>query len=162
MTRCLSDDALERVEAELASVAERAHLAGCAACAARHRQIRGELALITGVLRDTPEPGTRPAPARRARWMPATVGLAAVAAALLIWVEVAVWRAVTPVPPTMQAQEVAAILADVSAALFSVSGDPSATTTPAAIAPAAITEDAALSLEVMARDLDQALTGGEP
>jgi hypothetical protein len=162
MTRCLSDDALERVEAELASVAERAHLAGCAACAARHRQIRGELALITGVLRDTPEPGTRPAPARRVRWMPATVGLAAVAAALLIWVEVAVWRAVTPVPPTMQAQEVAAILADVSAALFSVSGDPPTTTTPAAIAPAAIAEDAALSLEVMARELDQALTGGAP
>ena len=162
MTRCLSDDALERVEAELASVAERAHLAGCAACAARHRQIRGELALITGVLRDTPEPGTRPAPARRVRWMPATVGLAAVAAALLIWVEVAVWRAVTPVPPTMQAQEVAAILADVSAALFSVSGDPPATTTPAVIAPAVIAEDAALSLEVMARELDQALTGGAP
>jgi len=162
MTRCLSDDALERVEAELASVAELAHLAGCAACAARHRQIRGELALITGVLRDTPEPGTRPAPARRVRWMPATVGLAAIAAALLIWVEVAVWRAVTPVPPTMQAQEVAAILADVSAALFSVSGDPPATTTPAAIAPAVIAEDAALSLEVMARELDQALTGGAP
>ena len=162
MTRCLSDDALERVEAELASVAERAHLAGCAACAARHRQIRGELALITGVLRDTPEPGTRPAPARRMRWMPATVGLAAVAAALLIWVEVAVWRAVTPVPPTMQAQEVAAILADVSAALFSVSGDPPATTTPAAIAPAVIAEEAPLSLEVMARELDQALTGGAP
>ena len=162
MTRCLSDDALERVEAELASVAERAHLAGCAACAARHRQIRGELAVITGVLRDTPEPGTRPAPARRMRWMPATVGLAAVAAALLIWVEVAVWRAVTPVPPTMQAQEVAAILADVSAALFSVSGDPPATPTPAAIAPAAIAEDAPLSLEVMARELDQALTGGAP
>jgi hypothetical protein len=162
MTRCLSDDALERVEAELASVAERAHLAGCAACAARHRQIRGELAVITGVLRDTPEPGTRPAPARRVRWMPATMGLAAVAAALLIWVEVAVWRAVTPVPPTMQAQEVAAILADVSAALFSVSGDPPATTTPAAIAPAAIAEDSPLSLEVMARELDQALTGGAP
>jgi hypothetical protein len=152
MTRCLSDDALERVEAELASVAERAHLAGCAACAARHRQIRGDLALITGVLRDTPEPRTRPAPVRRVRWMPATVGLAAVAAALLIWVEVAVWRAVTPVPPTMQAQEVAAILADVSAALFSVSGDP----------PPATTDEPALSLEVMAQELDQALTGGEP
>ena len=162
MTRCLSDDALERVEAELASVAERAHLAGCAACAARHRQIRGELAVITGVLRDTPEPGTRPAPARRMRWMPATVGLAAVAAALLIWVEVAVWRAVTPVPPTMQAQEVAAILADVSAALFSVSGDPPATTTPAAATPGATTEEPALSIEVMAKELDQALTGGEP
>ena len=152
MSPCLSDDALERLEAELASVAERAHLAGCAACAARHRRIRGELALITSVLRDTREPRTRPALAPRRRWMPATVGLAAVAAALLIWVEVAVWRAVTPVPPTMQPHEVAAILADVSAALFSVSGDP----------PAASAEDPALSLEVMAQELDQALTGGEP
>jgi len=83
--------------------------------------------------------------------MPVTVGLAGVAAALLIWVEVAVWRAVAP-PPTMQPQEVAAILADVSAALFSVSGDP----------PAASAEDPALSLEVMAQELDHALTGGEP
>jgi hypothetical protein len=157
MSRCLSDDALERVEVDLASVAERAHLAGCAVCAARHRRIRGELALITGVLRDTPEPRTRPAPARRRRWLPTTVGLAGVAAALLIWVEVAVWRAVTPVPPTMQPQEVAAILADVSAALFSVSGDPSAATTPGAI-----TEDPAASLEMMAQEIDLALTGGEP
>ena len=152
MSRCLSDDALERVEADLASVAERAHLAGCAGCAARHRRIRSELALITGVLRDTPEPRTRPAPAPRRRFMPVTVGLAGVAAALLIWVEVAVWRAVTPVPPTMQPQEVAAILSDVSAALFSVSGDPP-------IAPA---EDPHPSIEVMAQELDRALTGGEP
>lgn len=150
MSPCLSDDTLERVEADLASVAERAHLAGCAGCAARHRRIRSELALITGVLRDTPEPRTRPAPARR-RFMPVTVGLAAVAAALLIWVEVAVWRAVTP-PPAMQPQEVATILADVSAALFSVSGDP----------PTTSGEDPALSLEAMAQELDQALTGGEP
>lgn len=151
MSRCLSDDALERDLAELASVAERAHLAGCAACATRHRRIRGELALITSVLRNTPEPRTRPAPVRRRRWMPAAVALAAVAAALLIWVEVAVWRAVTPVPPTMQPHEVAAILADVSAALFSVSGDP----------PGAAAEPH-LSLEVMAQELDHALTGGEP
>lgn len=157
MSPCLSDAALERVEAELASVAERAHLASCASCAVRHRQIRDELALITGVLRDTPEPGTRPALSRRRRWMPATVGLAAIAAALLIWVEVAVWRAVTPAPPTMQPQEVAAILADVSAALFSVSGDPAAATPPGAT-----TEDPAASLEMMAQELDQALTGGEP
>jgi hypothetical protein len=151
VSRCLSDEALERDLAELASVAERAHLAGCAACAARHRQIRGELALITGVLRDTPEPRTRPVPVRR-RWMPATVALAAAAAALLIWVEVAVWRAVTPVPPTMQPQEVAAILSEVSAALFSVSGDP----------PVAAAEDPHPTLEVMAQELDHALTGGEP
>jgi hypothetical protein len=152
VSRCLSDDALERHLAELTSVAERAHLAGCAACAARHRRMRSELALITTVLRDTPEPRTRPAPVRRPRWMPATVALGAVAAALLIWVEVAVWRAVTPVPPTMQPHEVAAILADVSAALFSVSGDP----------PVAGPEDPHVGLEVMAQELDHALTGGEP
>jgi hypothetical protein len=151
VSRCLSDDALERDLAELASLAERAHLAGCAACATRHRRIRGELVLITGVLRNTPEPRTRPAPVRRRRWMPATVALAAVAAALLIWVEVAVWRAVTPVPPTMQPHEVAAILADVSAALFSVSGDPSGAGA-----------EPHLSLEVMVQELDHALTGGEP
>lgn len=151
MSRCLSDEALERDLAELASVAERAHLAGCAACAARHREIRAELALITGVLRDTPEPRTRAIPAGR-RWMPATVALAAVAAALLIWVEVAVWRAVTPVPPTMQPQEVAAILSDVSAALFSMSGDP----------PIVHADEAHLSLEVMAQEVDRTLTGGDP
>jgi len=151
MSSCLSDNALERVEADLASVAERAHLAGCAGCAARHRRIRSELALITGVLRDTPEPRTRPAPARRRRFMPVTVGLAAIAAGLLIWVEVAVWRAVAP-PSTMQPQEVAAILADVSAALFSVSGDP----------PTTSVEAPALSLEMMAQELDHALTGGDP
>ena len=83
--------------------------------------------------------------------MPVTVGLAGVATALLIWVEVAVWRAVSP-PPTMQPQEVAAILADVSAALFSVSGDP----------PTTSGEDPALSLEMMAQELDHALTGGDP
>ncbi len=138
-------------------MAERAHLAGCAACAARHQRLRGELALITSVLRDTPEPRTPPIPARRRRWMPAAVGLAAVAAALLIWVEVAVWRAVTPVPPTMQPHEVAAILADVSAALFSLNGDPGTLTTPGAT-----TEYRATSLETMAQELDQALTGGEP
>lgn len=157
MSGCLSDDALERIEAELASVAERAHLASCSACLGRHRRIRTELALIAGVLRDTPEPGTRPLPARRRRWMPATVALAALAATLLIWVEVAVWRAVTPVPPTMQPQEMAAILADVSAALFSVSGDPATATTPGATA-----EDQIASLEMMAQELDEALTGGEP
>ena len=88
--------------------------------------------------------------------MPATVALAALAATLLIWVEVAVWRAVTPVPPTMQPQEVAAILADVSAALFSVSGDPATETTPGATA-----EDQIASLEMMAQELDEALTAVE-
>jgi len=149
MSSCLSDDALERVHADLGSIAERAHLAGCAACTGRSRRLRRDLDLITAVLRDTREPLTRVAPARR-RWMPAAIGLSTAALALLVWVEVAVWRAVTPVPPTMQPQEVAAILSDVSASLFSVTGDPAAG------------EEGPLSLEGMAREVDSTLTGDEP
>jgi hypothetical protein len=156
MSRCLSDDALARAHVELGSAAERAHLAGCAACAGRYRRLRRDLDLVTAVLRDTPEPEPRPIAAPR-RWLPAALGLSAAALALLVWVEVAVWRAVTPVPSTMQPQEVAAILADVSASLFSVSGDP-----PAGTATPAGPEDAPLSIDAMAREVDSALTGGEP
>jgi hypothetical protein len=151
MSSCLSDDALERVHADLGSIAERAHLAGCGACTGRSRRLRRDLDLITAVLRDTREPLTRIAPARR-RWLPAALGLSTAALALLVWVEVAVWRAVTPVPPTMQPQEVAAILSDVSASLFSVSGDP--------VPPTG--EEGPLSLEGMAREVDSTLTGDEP
>jgi hypothetical protein len=155
MSPCLSDDALDRVHADLGSIAERAHLAGCAACTGRSRQLRRDLDLITAVLRDTREPLTLPltqiAPARR-RWLPAAIGLSTAALALLVWVEVAVWRAVTPVPPTMQPQEVAAILSDVSASLFSVNGDPVPATG----------DEGPLSLEGMAREVDSSLTGGEP
>ena len=35
MSACLSDDALDRVHADLGSIAERAHLAACAACTGR-------------------------------------------------------------------------------------------------------------------------------
>ncbi|HEY7652335.1 MAG TPA: hypothetical protein VIG07_05900 [Methylomirabilota bacterium] len=156
MSACLSDDALTRVEAELASAAELAHLAGCAACAGRYRRQRQELTLITGVLRDTRESPARAGSGRR-RWLPAAVGLSAAGVALLVWAEVAVWRAVTPVPPTMQPHEVAAILADVSASLFSVSGDPSADES-RALAP----EDARQSLETMAQEIDGNLAGGQP
>lgn len=155
MSRCLSDDALTRVQVQLATDAERAHLASCSACTRRSRRARHELALITGVLRDTPEPRPRPAVLRR-RWMPAAFGLSAAAVALLLWVEVAVWRAVTPVPPTMQPQEVAAILADVSASLFSVTGNPAVSGTPIEI------DDSRLTLDAMAHEVDSTLTGGEP
>jgi hypothetical protein len=151
---CLSDDALTRVHADLGSIAERAHLAACAACTARSRRMRGDLDLIAAVLRDTPEPVTRSAPVRAPRrWLPAAVGLSAAAAVLLVWVEVAVWRAVTPVPPSMQPQEVAAILSDVSASLFSLSGDPGS---------ASAAEESPQSLEAMAREVDSPLTGAEP
>jgi hypothetical protein len=160
MSRCLSDDTLTRVLAELATDVERAHLASCAACTRRSRSMRHELEMITGVLRDTAEPRPRAAVLRR-RWLPAAFGLSVVAVALLMWVEVAVWRAVTPVPPTMQPQEVAAILADVSASLFSLTGNPGASvaTSPA---PLETSDETPLTLEAMAQELDSTLTGGEP
>ncbi len=153
MTGCLSPDALTRIHADLGSIAERAHLAACPACTARSRRMRRDLDMIAAVLRDTPEPVTRPALARHRGWLPAAVGLSAAALALLLWVEVVVWRAVTPVPPTMQPQEVAAILSDVSASLFSLSGDPGA---------GAAVEDGPQSVEDMAREVDRALTGAAP
>jgi hypothetical protein len=155
MSRCLSDDALTRAHAELASAAERAHLAACARCAVRYRRQGRDLALITGVLRDTREIRTRPV-SGRTRWRPAAIGLAAAAAALLLWIEVAVWRAVTPVPPTMQPHEVAAILSDVSASLFSVSGDPTSR------GPLAVPEEAPVTLDALAQELDISLSGGAP
>jgi len=90
----------------------------------------------------------------------AAVGLSAAALVLLLWIEVAVWRAVTPVPPTMQPQEVGAILADVSASLFSLTGGPvgAASTLPAVGGP----DDQTLTLEAMAQELDSTLMGGEP
>jgi hypothetical protein len=159
VSRCLSDDALSRALAELATDAERAHLSSCVACARRARSARHELATIAGVLRDTPEPRPRAARWRR-QWLPAAVGLSAAALGLLLWIEVAVWRAVTPVPPTMQPQEVAAILADVSASLFSITGRPAsgASTWPAPAEP----DDSPLTLESMAQELDTALTGEAP
>jgi len=43
MSPCLSDDALTRIHADLGSIAERAHLAACPACAARSRQMGRDL-----------------------------------------------------------------------------------------------------------------------
>ena len=55
VSACLSDDACARARRPR-SIAERAHLAGCAACTGRSRQLRRDLDVITAVLRDTREP----------------------------------------------------------------------------------------------------------
>ncbi len=121
MSRCLSDRKLMRVLAELATPAERTHLATCASCSARHRRLTGEMETITRVLVTTPEPAPRRVTSAR-RWVPAVAALSAVAVAGLLWLEVIVWRALRPEPG--QVQQYAAVLADVSSALFSVSGVP--------------------------------------
>jgi hypothetical protein len=121
MTQCLSDEALTRALAGLASDAERAHLAVCAACLARRQHADADLAQITLTLATTPEPAARRARAPR-RWM-AIAAASAVAAVALLWIEVTAWRVVHRLPDTAQAEEMAA-LADVSTTLFSVDGEP--------------------------------------
>ena len=122
MSRCLSDKALMRVMAELGSTAEQAHVAACATCAARRRRISGEVERVCQVLLTTPEPARR-AVRKPQRSMVAAAGLAALALAALVWIEVAVWKTMQPTEDLASTQ-VEAALADVTAATFSVDGEP--------------------------------------
>ncbi len=113
MSRCLSERTLLRLVAGGGREAQRAHLAACGRCDARHRAIVSDLDRVTDVLLHTEPP--RWSPSLLARyWLPATASAAA-AISLLVWVELTVWRAVTPAQP----DEVTAFLSDVSAAMFS-------------------------------------------
>ena len=118
----LSERALVHVEAGLGAPVERRHLESCLHCARRLQTLGRDLSLIARTLEATREPRRRPAPAFR-RWIPFAAAATSMALAALLWVEVAVWRAVTYVPPTMQAEEARAMLAQVSASLFSLGGD---------------------------------------
>ena len=123
MSRCLSDEALMRVVAELATPAERAHLAACPACGARRSRLEGELDGIRQVLVTTAEPRRLAAPSRR--WsIAAMVTLSAAAVGALLWIEATAWKTLQPAPDAARAEQIAAVLADVSAALFSVDGEP--------------------------------------
>jgi len=113
MTRCLSERTLLRLVAGDGRAEQHAHRAACARCDARYRAIMSDLDRVSDVLLYTePIPSTRSVLARY--WMPLTASAVA-ALALLVWVEIAVWRAVTPA----QQEEVAAFLSDVSATMFS-------------------------------------------
>ena len=113
MSRCLSERAMMHLIAGEGRDAQRAHLAVCPQCDVRYRAIGRDLDRVTQVLLHT-EPQHRPPSLLARYWMPATA--AAVAAlALLVWVEITVWRAVTPTQP----EEVTAFLSDLSATMFS-------------------------------------------
>jgi hypothetical protein len=120
MSGCLSDAALTRVMAELGSIDEHAHLATCVTCTRRYRELSRDMDVIRHVLGTAPAPAPVPHPmARMRRWVPITVALSAIGVAALLWIEVAVWRALQPAP-----EPFTLALADVSAALFSISGEP--------------------------------------
>jgi hypothetical protein len=118
----LSERALVHAQAALGKDADRRHLESCLACARRLQALARDLSVISRTLGETAEPQPRPAPAFR-RWIPAAAAATAMALAALLWIEVAVWRAVTYGPPTMRPEEARAMLTQVSAELFSLRGD---------------------------------------
>src|SRR5439155_137278 len=48
----------------------------------------------------------------------------AAAVGALLWIEATAWKTLQPAPDAARAEQIAAVLADVSAALFSVDGEP--------------------------------------
>jgi len=51
-------------------------------------------------------------------------GLPSAAVGALLWIEATVWKTLQPAPDAARAEQIASVLADVSAALFSVDGEP--------------------------------------
>ena len=123
LSRCLSDDALLRVASELGTPAQHSHLTSCASCAMRYRRWSGQLGLIRQVLVTTEEP-RRPAVRSRLRTVAGVAALSAAAVAALLWIEVTAWKAFQPEPDVASAEQLETTLADVTAALFSVEGEP--------------------------------------
>jgi hypothetical protein len=119
----LTERALVEAQAGLGGAPERRHLESCLTCARRLQALTRDLAVIGWTLGKTAEPRPRPAVPFR-RWMPAAAAATAMALAALLWVEVAVWRAVTTVPPGVEPEEARVMLAQVSSSLFSLRGDP--------------------------------------
>lgn len=123
MSRCLSDDALARVTAELGTTAQHSHLTTCPRCEMRHHRLRSELGTIRQVLLTTDEPRRRDVPSRLRR-VARVAALSAVAVAALLLIELTAWKALQPEPDMASAEQIEAALADVTAALFSVEGEP--------------------------------------
>src|SRR5438128_1227569 len=87
------------------------------------RRVEGELDGIRQVLVTTAEPRRLAAPSRR--WsIAAMVTLSAAAVGALLWIEATAWKTLQPAPDAARAEQIAAVLVDVSAALFSVDGEP--------------------------------------
>lgn len=121
MKRCLSQAAQARVLTDLASNEERAHVAGCSACAAHQQRLASQMGLVARALSARPELAARqPSRTRRGLMIGAASAVAVVA---IMWFEVVAWRVVQRLPDAAQAEQLAA-LADMSATLFSLRGEP--------------------------------------
>lgn len=121
MTRCLTDRALTRLLADLGPPNDHAHLAVCASCAARYRRLQSEIIGIAHVLAATHEPRRPTVPATR-RWIAAAAVLATGVAAAWFSIETVSWMQ-GPVR-SLQDPVVSMAMTDLTAALFSVDGEP--------------------------------------
>ena len=91
MSRCSKDQALLLLHCGGRSRRERAHLAECASCAGRYRQLGSDLEAIAKTLRESPPP---PSVGHRARpftvrWLPAAVAVGV--ALVLTWGGLRFW-----------------------------------------------------------------------
>ena len=129
MRGCLSDNALDRILAELGRPDELAHLAACQMCAARLRRASRQLAAVARVLSETPEPAGLVERRGPAWWKPAIGVAAAALVAGLAWTEVAVWNGHVPglaasAVEEAQSAQIAQALESLSDTMFSVTGEP--------------------------------------
>jgi len=122
MKRCLSDNALMRLQAGDGSAEQRAHLSACGACGDRYRRFDRELETVRHALLHTDEPRMLVV-TRRPSWVP----IAAVAASLVtlaVWGHLAVRRPDVPASATrpLPDEEASVFLRDVSLTMFSING----------------------------------------
>lgn len=123
MNACLSRRALERMLADLATPAQRAHLAACSACAVRFRRLHRDVELIADVLVSTREIGPALPPVRW-RWRAGVAALGALCVAGLLWIELTMWTATRAMSDAESEQEIALALDDLWPSFFSSGSEP--------------------------------------
>ena len=117
--RCLRERELLLIFNREASPAQQTHLADCQDCAARYRQLQGDLAAISRTLRETPPPQTvgnnfQPL---AIRWLPTAVAVALVV--VMIWGGARLWSRSRPTPlQEFSSGEIWSLLEDFSAEIF--------------------------------------------
>lgn len=116
MNRCPSERAVLSVYLKEATAAEETHLRQCAACAHRYETLVDDLHAINAVLTSAPPPMAEAGrlSGMHIGWLPA----AAFVVVLTVVAGVIALRRPAPLPMTARNTAVAALAADVSAALF--------------------------------------------
>ncbi len=125
MTRCLSTQALLRLYAGAGGEKQRLHVDACDVCSRRFQRMSRELQMVNRVLQDTDEP-VRAVAARTRLWVPASAMATALVAVVVLLSSSAVRAPLRRSQLPMPADEAAALLEDISLAMFSIDGRPAA------------------------------------